>query len=80
MTVGQLVVLRTRAGVRAGRRMVGTRSYSAADLAIGAYLVIIGVFVAFRLLEHRALGFTRLRSPCLLVDPRWAGLRDHPPG
>jgi Glycosyltransferase family 87 len=50
MTVGQLVVMRTRAGMRASRRMVGTRSYSASDLAIGAYVVILGVFVAFRLL------------------------------
>ncbi len=51
MTVGQIVALRTREGVAAGRRMVGGRTYSARDLAIPAYLIILGVFVVFRLLS-----------------------------
>jgi hypothetical protein len=51
MTVGQLVMLRTRAGVTAGRRRLATGSITAANLAIPAYLVILGVFAAFRLLS-----------------------------
>ena len=51
MTVGETVALRTRAGVVAGRRIVRSRSKVASNLAIPAYLVILGVFCALRLLS-----------------------------
>lgn len=51
MTVGETVALRTRAGVVAGRRIVRSRARLASDLALPAYVVILGVFVAFRILS-----------------------------
>ena len=51
MTVGQLEALRIRAGLIAdGRAAQGWRE-AASRLAIPTYLIVLGVFVAFRILE-----------------------------
>jgi len=67
MTVGQLVSSRTRAGVAAGRRVVDGRSTAVHDLAIPAYLVILTVFVAFRL-----LGVPPWLSPAFDLHAYWS--------
>ena len=67
MTVGELVVRRTRAAVLAGRRAGSGWAEVARTLAIPTYLIVLGVFVTFRL-----LGVAPWLSPAFDLHAYWS--------
>jgi hypothetical protein len=67
MTVGELVVRQTRAVVLAGRRAGDGWAAAVRTLAIPTYLIVLGVFVVFRL-----LGVAPWLSPAFDLHAYWS--------